>query len=546
MSTIPTADADYVKQVLDRFAKRQGSFVTQFTVLSIFAVSFIAFILAPIVALKLDGNRLANELVASERVVQKLQAQADLLQAKRDELTGMLDSVNGELTSLFKVQDDARIQAEETERQIADKTSEIAEIAANNEKLEQSLAGLTDAASRMTAALGDFDPAMRTDVLRDWFRQIANSGSRDPDCADDERHGYLGCMVRSKLHRDWDADFARIDAAVVSPLRAIEPSAAEAIATRIQKVRDTFETALDEQPNFWRTVNEKEEFMELLRGQFEVAFSDIAKVIQTRSKGISETAKAQEKTIDANTAEANRLSEALAAIKARQEVIAADQKTAEAKLAAFTVRQTELETQSGQLDQQLKALLEQVEKGRAALTENQARIEAEQKKIAERLTKFQSPFGSLPLGLNEATLAFPFILAVGFLICALLQADLLSLRAEYHAMMQPFGGPAKQSSEDRARTTRRVLLLAPLWLDPVRSAWTNLAGTAVLLLPVLAFAVTVWLILGGVLQLSDPGSSERYLRMFYFGLYPIGIALVIIGIGRVAAKWVAYRRKVGL
>ena len=506
---ISETDKDYSNQVLERFGKRHSSFVTQFTVLIIFAFSFIAFILAPIIALKLDSNRLSKELRAKESVVAGVQALIRDLQATQNELIRNQDLVNGELTSLTFVQEQNRIDAEELAAQIEEKRDRIATIEARNTKLGKSLTGLKNAADRMNDVLGSFDQRKRTNNLRGWFREMAGSGDHDPACAEDQEYGYLSCMVRRKLHRDWEADFARIDAEVISPLKPIEVEAAAAIETRVREARKTFETKLNENPNFWHTIDQKEQFMELLAQEFEVAFTDIGKVVQERQEQLGKAVGNLAEKIAENSAERERLQSALTEIEATQEQIAEDQKAAAANLAEFEAQQAKLTAISERLNAESLRMSERIKADRAALESSREKIEDEQAKIAARLTEFQSPFGKLPLGLNEATLAFPFVLAVGFLICALLLADLLRLRGEFHQLMLAHAGTHKEQDG----FTHRVTLLAPLWLDPVRPSWISIAGAFLLLLPALAFIVTVWLSLSGVLQLTDAGSSERYLRL---------------------------------
>jgi len=58
--------------VLDRFGTRRNSFVKQFTILIIFTLSFLAFILAPMIALKLDANRLSADLKAANELLAEL------------------------------------------------------------------------------------------------------------------------------------------------------------------------------------------------------------------------------------------------------------------------------------------------------------------------------------------------------------------------------------------------------------------------------------------------------------------------------------------
>jgi hypothetical protein len=141
----------------------------------------------------------------------------------------------------------------------------------------------------------------------------------------------------------------------------------------------------------------------------------------------------------------------------------------------------------------------------------------------------------LPLSLTEASLAFPFIVAVGFLIYAMLLADLLRLRCEYHRIVS-----ANQTFE--AGTIRhRLALVVPLWLDPLKTVWRNSGGAALVFLPALAYFVIVWLVTTDQFFELEANRLDRDLISFYSVLYVVGALFVALGVWRILAEWTGYR-----
>ena len=152
-----------------------------------------------------------------------------------------------------------------------------------------------------------------------------------------------------------------------------------------------------------------------------------------------------------------------------------------------------------------------------------------------RLSSFESPFGAIPIGLKEAVLAYPLILAAGFMACTLLLARLLALRREFRNSL------AQEKALSDANVDRRVATLAPLWFDPGRNLWANPTLALALLIPFTLFVAAAWLILNDwLLQLGNTASAIN-LRTFYAGLYSLGLAVFAAGLLRVQSAWTRYQ-----
>src|SRR5690606_13819034 len=102
------------------------------------------------------------------------------------------------------------------------------------------------------------------------------------------------------------------------------------------------------------------------------------------------------------------------------------------------------------------------------LDETQKEVEAELATVAARLEdmkgwqEIETPFGTLPIGLNELTLLFPVLMAAGFMLCSSLFVESLLLRREFHGLTRA------TDPEGVVLPDERIALIAPLWIDPLQ------------------------------------------------------------------------------
>ncbi len=533
MSSFYLSDDEYRKQVLARYEARHKSFSKQFSILVIFGLGFLAFILVPMIAFRLEADRVARELDDKTQTIEDLNEENERLRANQAQLREEQDLLNGKLTSLVFVQGQKGQSAEVARVELKGVGGELDAIQAKTGELEKRLRPLRTTEERMQKALGRFVPNERMEAFRDWFQDMAKRFNEDAACAETAgSRSYFACMVERKLAADWDQDFDLIRAEVVTPLLAIEPAAAQSIKDELVQVRAAFEDRLEENPDFWHTIDEKLVFMEKLSEEWDRAFGSIQAITTERMAEIQKAAGPLEEELARLGEMRKAVEEELYKLERDQAEIAAELKVGFAQVEQF-----------GQQQEHLEARIDQATKDRdanqmelATLEARKSEIQDELDNIETRIKAFQSPFGTLPLGLKEAALAYPFIVTAGFLVCAFLLADLIGLRREYHDQMG-----AKHPGEP-AIVRRRVSLMMPLWFDPVRLSWRSLGALVLFLHPVAIFIAIVWLIASGWLLQLDTDPSDQFLALFYNGLYLLGALLLMIGLWRVAAECRSYRK----
>jgi hypothetical protein len=403
-------DDDYGRTVLACYDARHRSFVRIYTTFIAFGFGFVAFILAPMMALKLDEQSLPGEISQQEEELQTIQPR-------------------------------------------------LAELKAKNDALHEKLGPLIAALAKLDAEQA--------------IKQREETAAREAQAQAQEQ---LTAKFRERSETQHVLHAARI---------AMDP----------EKYRNLQEAAK-------RIYDEKIEEKKAL--EVKIAQLTVEEEALQRDLAIVEGALKQ--------------------IQTQREILANR---------ALPIRQqaTQIETRAKALEEKIAEASQKLTLGQDALTQ----MEHRRIDIQDRLRNFQSPVGALPLSLTEASLAFPFLVAVGFLICAILLADLLRLRCEYHRLV------AAQQALGAETIRHRLALVVPLWLDPLKTAWRNSGGAALVFLPALAYVVIVWLLATDQFFDLEARRLDHHLIRFYGVLYGVGVLFVLIGVWRILAEWSAYR-----
>jgi len=518
----PPDEAEYREQVLERFATRTRSLTNQFTILMIFAFGFLVFIIVPLAELNFD----AAHVKAQKVELKMLTTQSEELKAEHATQEQEIGILRGKITSLTFALENKRqeVTARAGERERLEK--DLIENSERRRKLQEQAKSLELTVKGIETTLASFDADQRVDNLRNWFSDTAFGGDRDPECDSTDRRAYLSCLVKKKLEADWQRDFTLIRGEIVEPLRGIAPEVAGAIEGEILAVKKTFGERLRANQNFWQSITGKELFMGGLSEDFNQAFRDIGKIVNLSLESITQQS-TQLEAKDAELARAGQtLKNDLALLDRERAEIEAEAEAESQELASKEAANAENERRQAELAAQFAGVQEQID----ALPDPED-IEKERAEIEERLAGFESPFGAIPIGLKEAVLAYPLILAAGFMVCTLLLSRLLALRREFRVSL------ARDSALSEADVDRRVATLAPLWFDADRSFWGNPTLVLSLLIPFVLFVAAGWLILNDwLLPLGDTVSATN-LRTFYSGLYGFGLIIFATGLFRVQSAW---------
>ncbi|MGH6922136.1 MAG: hypothetical protein ACRED5_00050 [Propylenella sp.] len=152
------------------------------------------------------------------------------------------------------------------------------------------------------------------------------------------------------------------------------------------------------------------------------------------------------------------------------------------------------------------------------------------------LQDIETPFGKLPVGLNDLMLIFPILLAAGVLRLAHLQSETMEIRRVYHNLSHGVD-PAREVLNDA-----HIALVAPLWIDPLRPIHRQILGLAILALPAVVFPYSIILLVQNRLLWGPAMDEVRLSLPFYIAAYLVmAAALAYFGF-RVFQMFRRYRR----
>lgn len=163
-----------------------------------------------------------------------------------------------------------------------------------------------------------------------------------------------------------------------------------------------------------------------------------------------------------------------------------------------------------------------------------ANLQEREAQVASRLQQIEFPFGKLPIGLNESIAVFPILLAIGFLILALSLRDTIVFRKSYHHLYQ------RKDPNKEILTDEQIMLIAPLWIDPLKSKKQNFMASIIFSIPFLIFIVSCTLIL---YSWTIPGSlrlGESLNWWLYGGMFALSFLLFYYGYRQIAREMKLY------
>lgn len=178
----------------------------------------------------------------------------------------------------------------------------------------------------------------------------------------------------------------------------------------------------------------------------------------------------------------------------------------------------------GNYDRTIETLNQTLAAEAASLQAAQGELDGRRNEMAKlrdefraRLKEIETPFGRLPVGLNEALLGFPVLLAVGFLVCVVQMTDARRLRAAFAEVYR------RSDPEGTVLGDKEVAMVAPLWPSPERRG-----ATLLMLVPFLVFLLAVGVVIYSW-RMTDSFRAVGGLSLaIFFGLYGLS-AITFLG-----------------
>jgi hypothetical protein len=189
---------------------------------------------------------------------------------------------------------------------------------------------------------------------------------------------------------------------------------------------------------------------------------------------------------------------------------------------------TEEDTRIATYLNQLREPIKQVNSDNLEIKNYKERLIDKENTLRETLKGYQSPIGTIPIGIDEAVALFPLALLFGFLLSVRSLKELIKLRKEAHGV-----GAFKPD---------KVALVAPLWVDPLSTPRIQWMQIAIFLLPFFISAVSVGIIIY-MWSFEQPPQSNS-LRADYFARHYIQIVLYGISLAAFLVATLYIRKEV--
>ena len=521
------------QRVFERYEKRAAAFATLFTSLLAFTAVFFVFVLLPYVALEHQKRATARRLEALHGQLEQLRTDGSAQKARLVPLTAARESKNGELANLRRQLDQKNTESKQLDERLAAGTRARQAKLEERKKLEDQLTALGQVRSSAEKMKVDRDELVRDlrsflgDLQRDFeARRLAP----DSACPDPDPQARIGCRVKQKVNAQMDGVFLTLQQSVVQPMARIDQAAAKDLDGRLRAARQHMDTSLLKNPDFWRTVDEKRAFygplvmeVEGLLDQLKSAALAAADQLQVLKANLN----AQLNALDADAA---RLNQQVADLNTQSRQLAEARAKLEEESTSIQSAQTAIENQLRALD----ATTQDVTKRSKILEDARTQSLDDGARIEKRISSVQSPFGPLPIDLNGSVLAFPLVVAIGFLACGVMLAGAVSVREAFHRMCREWDPHAS------VLTDQRVMLIAPLWFDPESPRLKRLATGALVALPAAIAIAGVALVCYAWSIVDPPTLGGRPTRMAYALGYLAGLVALAIGAWRVRAAWKSY------
>jgi predicted nuclease with TOPRIM domain len=530
---------DLCEQLADRYEARQKSFSQLFSATLIFALVFLAFILVPFVGLQLDEKIILKEFKSADLERSGLAKQHTELSLRKEgnraklvELSVFQAMLEGQLAPLADKIEAARAETAPVEKALQESKKAIAKLEVQNkqlDRLKQTMSGFTgpDVDRFVVEVRAFLQPA--AGVVYDG--EAVDSLGVGAECQQANKQHYFDCLVKSKVMLELTVPYLQGPLAIVPRIREVDKNLARELEAKIDQAVLKFDAILSDDPDWWQEVTHKRHVGQMFEGVVYDLMRGIDEDIKNKSLALAGLEQSRvdkhaeltaiEKELSRKLSDLNRSSED---VVTKKTVIVSEVNKANAE---FQKTEKEL-SRAGEKIEQLN-----LEFGN--LTERFNQINVAKAAVTKRIENVESPFGSFPVGLNEALQAFPIIVAAGFLMCILALSELTRLRLNYHQTLR------SRYADNNAEVDSNMVMLAPLFIDPCRNTLTNLWRSIVLGIPLLVYILAIYLITFSWSLDESVGENSARIRNIYLFVYIFFVVLLAFPLTRLVVEWRRYQ-----
>jgi hypothetical protein len=317
-------------------------------------------------------------------------------------------------------------------------------------------------------------------------------------------------------------------------MRLIDADVAAVAEQDVKQAIGAFEGILDREPNFWKEITRKRHIGRQFKDKLDELSSKIKKIIDTQLRSMEQLVRDNFREQQELEQKGKRLETERTDLLAENQTVEEDLKNLRRKLDGADQVEADLEAKIIET----KEFIESRSGELNALMTRKSQIAKNKSDIEERIKNVKSPFGTLPIGLDEAFQIFPLVVAIGVLVYSIQIGDLIALRGRFHiALRETF-------PVERDKIDYNMPMLAPIFIDPEYRLGANLWRAAILCLPVGIYLISVALIFySWTLGESAKGSAVA-IRNLYLLFYVISAVLLFLPAIRIGNSWRRYRKTI--
>ena len=174
----------------------------------------------------------------------------------------------------------------------------------------------------------------------------------------------------------------------------------------------------------------------------------------------------------------------------------------------------ELLDQSNEMKEKIKLLGSEIDSKSKKLKSTREKI----KEILD-LEKIETPFGTLPINIEDLIILLPLLLAISYLQCVLLLEDTSKIRKEYKHFRTPI--------DDGDLDNRYISMIAPLWIDPFHNSRQRQLRALLICLPSCIYLLCIWWLYVNKMFEGVSDDQFRLSVVVYSFMYLVGAIFAI-------------------
>lgn len=484
-----SASEDYANLIFGCFEKKSKKFNNLFGALLTYTLLFLVLVLIPYFSLVKSSEDMQDKLDTiksnlddKQKEIGKKKNDIDVYKKEKDYQSNILQKKQKKLETLSG-------NIEIAKKKVADQKTSLEKNKADLQKNKEQISNLEHTQSELQSISGLVKSKITSQSLLGLITDLIGGsiGYHSVSCQDLEGHDRLRCEIKYNVTVQIDDYDKSITDDVIAPMRQLNKEASENLQYDLALLKKQLDNEIEQQfsdTNFLDSSQKLTQFTDKVENLLS-GFSEKQDVeISSRKEYIVKS------IINLEHNKTSLLSK-IADNENKYESLTKEKDDSERIKESLEKHIEEIKNKQDNLTKKIASLVEKekiLKQEQSLINESIDENKKKKEKIEEQISKLQSPFGSLPVGLEESVLIFPLVLTIGICLCSSMLISLFRLRQEF------FEVHMSRTKQDATTVCHQVKLLASIWIDPSNTEQNNLVRFILFLMPSGAFIVAVAMI----------------------------------------------------